>query len=327
MDDLLDTAPCGFLSFADDGTIVGVNGTLLAMLGYERDELPGRHVELLLTSPSRIFYQTHFFPILRLEGKAEEIFVSLRAKSGREVAALVNAARRERGGSFVSDCAFIPLRRRREWEDEILRAKKAAEDANRAKSKFLSMMSHELRTPLGAISGYADILSMGIRGPVSDAQLDDLRRIKSASQYLLGLINNLLNIGRLEAGQLDLELRAVSADAVLAAAESLVGPRLREAGIDFVREGPDADVAVLADAERLQQILLNLLTNAIKFTPRGGRITVSREHANGRARIRVRDTGRGIPGDQMGRIFEPFVQVDRDRNESSQQGVGLGLAI
>jgi PAS domain S-box-containing protein len=327
MDELLDNAPCGFLSFADTGTIVTVNATLAEMLGYEPDELAGRSVETTLTVASRIFFQTHFFPLLKLHGHAEEIYLSLRTRAGEEMPVLANALRRERAGAFATDCVFVRLRQRQKWEDEILRAKRAAEEANLAKSKFLSTMSHELRTPLNAITGYTELLSLGIRGPVTDAQRADLTRIENAGRYLLSLINDVLNFARIEAGQVYLEIKAVPVDAALSEAESLISPRLRQAGLEYGREGCGADAAVRADPERLQQILLNLLTNAIKFTPRGGRITVTCEAVEVRILLHVRDTGRGIPADQIARIFDPFVQIDRQRNEESQQGVGLGLSI
>jgi PAS domain S-box-containing protein len=144
MDELLNTAPCGFLAFADDGTILAVNATLLGWLGYDRGELVGRHVESVLPPGGRIFYQTHFFPLLKLHGRAEEVYLSLRAAAGGGVPVLVNAARTERGGAAVNDCVFVPMRQRRRFEDELLAAKKEAEDANRAKDALIG----ELSTPI-----------------------------------------------------------------------------------------------------------------------------------------------------------------------------------
>jgi PAS domain S-box-containing protein len=144
MDELLNTAPCGFLAFSDDGTIVTANATLLGWLGYAGGELCGRHLESVLPPGGRIFYQTHFFPLLKLHGKAEEIYLSLRAASGEDVPVLVNAARRERGGLAVNDCVFVTMRQRRRFEDEILAAKREAEEANRAKDALIE----ELSTPV-----------------------------------------------------------------------------------------------------------------------------------------------------------------------------------
>src|SRR5687767_3085701 len=126
MDERLDSAPCGFLSFAADGTVTSINRTLLEILGYERGELVGRHVEQLLTVGSRIFYQTHWFPLLRFHGRAEEIFLMLRSKSGDEIGALVNAVRRELGTGVEYDCVVMRVRERQKYEDRLLRARRTA---------------------------------------------------------------------------------------------------------------------------------------------------------------------------------------------------------
>jgi len=129
VDPLIDAVPCGIVSFLDDGTIRVVNAPLAEMLGIPRAELLGRRIESILNVGSRIFYQTHFFPLLRLHGHAEEIFLLLRSADGRDVAVLANAVRRERGGEWVTDCALLRVYERQKFEDALLRAKKAAEDA------------------------------------------------------------------------------------------------------------------------------------------------------------------------------------------------------
>ncbi|HEY9881924.1 MAG TPA: diguanylate cyclase [Leptolyngbyaceae cyanobacterium] len=129
IDEVLDTAPCGFLSFSDDGTIVLINATLLELLGMALNEVCGRKIECLLPIASRIFYQTHFFPLLKLHGKAEEVYFSLRSKQGESIPMLVNGTRKEKAGEFVNDCIFIPIKQRIQYEDEILKAKKTAEAA------------------------------------------------------------------------------------------------------------------------------------------------------------------------------------------------------
>ncbi|MES2523549.1 MAG: ATP-binding protein [Gemmatimonadota bacterium] len=217
-------------------------------------------------------------------------------------------------------------------ESERLRA--VAEAANAAKRDFLSTMSHELRTPLHAISGYTELLTLGLRGPVTDQQKQDLERIRRASQHLLALVTDVLNFARLDAGQLEYNLDDVEFATVLADLEPMIGHQLASKGISFDHDGcapdtPDKPHLVRTDPEKLRQILINLLTNAIKFTDVGGRVTLSchTDWDAGVVRVRVTDTGRGIPPDQLGRIFEPFVQVDRNSMSGSQQGVGLGLSI
>jgi light-regulated signal transduction histidine kinase (bacteriophytochrome) len=202
-----------------------------------------------------------------------------------------------------------------------------AEDANKAKADFLAVMSHELRTPLNAIGGYAEIMSLGARGPVTEQQQTDLERIRVNQRHLLGLINSILNFTRLEAGQVQLSLAPVRLQPLLHGLEALVGPQMRAKELELVIADCGPAVSVMADEEKLRQILLNLLTNALKFTPAGGRVSVDCERAGDEARIHVRDTGRGIPAERLESIFEPFVQVDRHVTPHTDQGVGLGLAI
>src|SRR5689334_10323033 len=129
LEPLLDDAPCGFVVFADDGAIRAANRTLAALLGVDRADLIGRHIENILAIGSRIFYQTHLFPLLRLHGHAEEIFLLLRASNGEDVAVLANGVRRQREGEWLTDCVFLRLQERRKYEDALLSAKKTAEEA------------------------------------------------------------------------------------------------------------------------------------------------------------------------------------------------------
>jgi signal transduction histidine kinase len=207
-------------------------------------------------------------------------------------------------------------------------ARRDAEAANVTKSRFLASMSHELRTPLNAIGGYAELLAMGIRGPVTEEQCADLARIRRSSQHLLALINDILQYARLEAGQLAVEARAVPLAPVLDELVTLVGPQLAARGLAYACEACPPALAVHADRDRLVQVLLNLLTNAVKYTEPGGRIEVWCEAADDGATIamHVRDTGVGIPADMQAKVFDPFVQVRRTL-ATPEGGVGLGLAI
>jgi PAS domain S-box-containing protein len=218
---------------------------------------------------------------------------------------------------------------------ELEVAKAAAESArveavtaNQAKSAFLTTMSHELRTPLNAVAGYADLLLLGVRGELTEAQRADLERIKRSGQYLLGLINDVLNFAKLDAGQVEYRFEDVPVAPLMEGLEALIRPQVDGKGLRYYHGVCSPRYAVRADPEKVQQILLNLLANAVKFTDPGGEVALECSALGEESvRIAVRDTGRGIAADQLARVFDPFVQVDRHLTPMSQQGVGLGLAI
>ena len=205
-------------------------------------------------------------------------------------------------------------------------ARREAESANRAKSDFLAVMSHELRTPLNAIAGFTELISLGVRGPVTQDQLNDLERIRRSEMTLLTLINDLLSFAKLESGSIQYAITEMPADEALKAASEFVEVQVRAKSVTFVHVPCPASVVVRADPDKVKQILLNLLSNAVKFTDAGGTITVRCTRDAARAYLHVTDTGAGIPGDKLGVIFDPFVQVDQ-RLVREHPGVGLGLAI
>ena len=188
------------------------------------------------------------------------------------------------------------------------------------------MMSHELRTPLNAIGGYVDLMEMGIRGGLTEEQRHDLARIQKSQRHLLSLINGLLTFARVERGSIEYRFGSVSMDEVRATAESLVLPQAASRGITLAFKGCDPGLCACADREKLDQVVLNLLGNAIKFTGRGGTVSLRCERRGEMVAIVVEDTGRGIPADRLAEIFEPFVQLD-SKLTRAQDGVGLGLAI
>ena len=218
---------------------------------------------------------------------------------------------------------------RREAERALEAAERhrvTAETANQAKSEFLANMSHELRTPLNAISGYVELMELGLRGPLSEEQREDLRRIQVSQRLLIRLVNDVLNFAKLETGHVDFEVTDVSIDEALRAIEEMLAPQLSAKQLGFEYRPCDPSIQVRADREKIQQIVLNLLSNAIKFTAAGGSVVLECDTTGEQIRVHVTDTGRGIPADKLERIFEPFVRVDTGLTRATE-GTGLGLAI
>jgi signal transduction histidine kinase len=217
-------------------------------------------------------------------------------------------------------------------------AQASAESANRAKSAFLATMSHELRTPLNAILGYAALLLDGLAGPLAPAQRDFVERTRVSGRHLLGLVEEVLDIAKVEAGQMRVDVGPVSAARVINAAVSLVRPQAASAGVDIdASQCASASGEVTGDERRVRQILLNLLANAVKFTRSAGRVTVRCDRFEGTAPfspgplgswmcLGVTDTGIGIDPEHLETIFEPFVQLDASHTRA-RGGTGLGLAI
>jgi signal transduction histidine kinase/PAS domain-containing protein len=227
--------------------------------------------------------------------------------------------------SAITDQAAQAFERVRLLQTEHA-AREAAEEANLAKTQFLATMSHELRTPLNAISGYAELLSLGLRGPTTPEQQEDLGRIMRSQRHLLSVINDILNFARLEAGYVEYRVTTVPVAELIGDLEALIKPQLVAKELEFSCEQVKSDLVARADAEKVRQVLLNLLANAVKFTARGGRIRVECRHDDARVYICVTDTGIGIPLDRRSAIFEPFVQLHRTLAQPAE-GTGLGLAI
>ena len=205
-------------------------------------------------------------------------------------------------------------------------ARQEAEEANAAKSQFLATMSHELRTPLNAIAGYAQLLALELRGPITDAQREDLERIERSQRHLLSLINDVLNFAKIEAGHIAVENNEVDIAEVLKGLDEFVRPQLSEKNLTFNCDCPESDILACGDGDKVLQILINLLSNAIKFTSDGGTIDLRCTSEKDVVRIIVSDTGMGIPPDKLDAVFEPFVQVNRGY-ATPQEGTGLGLSI
>ena len=205
-------------------------------------------------------------------------------------------------------------------------AREAAERANQAKTDFLTTMSHELRTPLNAIAGYAELLEIGVHGAVTDAQHEAITRIQRSQRHLLGLINDVLNFAKLDAGHVAYAVTDVDVCDAVDALVPLVAPQLAAKSLSLDRDQCESGCFVRADREKLQQILLNLMSNAIKFTAARGTIKLGCDSRGDVVAVWVEDTGIGIAEEHLMRVFAPFVQIERRLNAPGE-GTGLGLAI
>ena len=223
------------------------------------------------------------------------------------------------------------IHRRQELEQSLREALSRAEAANRAKNQFFAVMSHELRTPLNAIGGHVQLVEMELLGPVNAKQRDALARVQRSQRHLLGLINDVLNLAKLEAAQVDYAVEAVPLDSLLAEVTSLLEPLFTTSALacDVICDESTLHLVARGDREKIHQILLNLLGNALKFTPAGGRITLCPRVAlrsGAIVEIAVSDTGIGMEVEKLDAIFEPFVQIG-GRAAGQKDGVGLGLSI
>jgi signal transduction histidine kinase len=313
-------------------------GRLLGLLGSER---ASGFVGVPLVTRGNV---VGLLAAVRRDGAlpSEDDEVLLSALADQVAAPLENArlARQLERSTLLADNVrlFEAEREARLVAEAALREAQLARDtavrADTAKTQYLAAMSHELRTPLNAIGGYVELLAMGLRGPVTPEQANDFGRIKASQAHLLRLINDVLDYARLGPGNESLTLRDVDLNAVLHEAEVMIVPQAQAKGIAYSFTPARQAVIVRADAHLLKQVVLNLLTNAIKFTDPGGMVSMSSavERDSGRgdaalmARVDVRDTGRGIPAEQIEAIFQPFVQLGRTLNQPAE-GVGLGLAI
>ncbi|HYR11104.1 MAG TPA: ATP-binding protein [Longimicrobium sp.] len=312
---------------AVDYRFVEANPAFVKHTGLPRDAV-GRTAREMLPGLEEHWFQAY--------GRVAQTGEASRFESGSEVmgrwfdvfAFRVDDPEQHRVAILFTD---VTEYRRADIEREALlraaqEARAEAEGANRAKADFLASMSHELRTPLNAIGGYVELLDMGIHGPLAEAQRGALARITANQRHLLALINDILSFARLEAGSIEFDVHALSAQEVLASVESLVAPQAEARGVAYTSEPCDPSLRFLGDAERVRQVLLNLVGNAIKFTPAGGWVVLACAADERWVELRVRDNGLGIAPEEQERIFDPFQQVGR-RLSQPQEGVGLGLAI
>jgi len=338
--ELFENAPCGYLATLADGSIVQVNQTFAAMTGYERQWLlAGVRFAELLTIAGRIYHDTHFGPLLQMQGFIKEVAFDLLRSDQHRLPVLVNAIHKpaSEGRPALTLITVFDATDRRQYEHELLLARRQAEQAAeaeraarelaesaaRSKDEFLAMVSHELRTPLNAILGWTQILKED-RG-INDDQLEGLLVIERNAQMQGNLIGDLLDMSRIIAGKMRLEVQEVVLGDVIDAAIDTARPAADAKGLR-VQKVLDPTIIVAGDPGRLQQVFWNLLTNAVKFTPKGGFVRAVMQRVNSHVDVRVIDSGQGMTRDFIEHAFERFRQSDSGETRKTQ-GLGLGLSI
>ena len=313
------------------GHIATWNAGAERIKGYTADEIIGKHFSIFYPLEDQDWDKPSWeLREATRDGRFEDEGWRVRKDGSRFWANVVITALHDADGDLIGFAKVTrDLTERRASEQRSVadaRRVASAEAANRVKSEFLTVMSHELRTPLNAIGGYTDLLEMGVAGPVTQQQREYLERIRSSKQHLLGLINDVLNYSRIEAGQTQYQMTAVSLKDVVQGTVLMVTPQAAAKNIAVGIDDSAGDVVAWADRFKVDQIMLNLLSNAVKFTPDGGRIQVGYQPRGGKPTITVSDTGPGIEAENWLAIFEPFVQLERSF-KNPQEGTGLGLSI
>ena len=335
--ELLEAAPDAIIEVDEDGRILTLNAVTEKSFGYSREELLGQPVEVLVPDHVRANhagyrsrYRAH--PVTRPMGSGLELLGRRKNGSTFPVEISLSPVRSEEGFRVTAVIRDITERKQTEerlqaiqtnYTRELELRNQEIERANRHKSEFLANMSHELRTPLHTVIGFSELLSEESKGPLNADQKRFINHIHKDSQHLLALINEILDLSKIEAGKLELRKEALDISAMFDDVLSSIRPQGVEKSI-AIEKYVDGPVAVDGDRIRVKQILYNLLSNAVKFTPRGGRVQIEARPVDGFAEISVSDTGIGIPPEEHESVFDTFHQVGA---AGTREGTGLGLPI
>jgi PAS domain S-box-containing protein len=331
IEDLYEEAPCGYLSALPGGTIVKVNQTFLDWTGFQRDDLVGRRrFQDLLAPGGRIFHETHYAPLLRMQGSVREIALEVVCADGRRLPVLVNSVLKvdDAGAPRLVRTTVFNATHRKEYERELMRERQRAEQESKAKGDFISMVSHEIRTPLNAILAVAHLLGST---ELSAQQQKLVRILRSSCEGLLDLINEILDLSKIESGKLSLEERPFDLRQVVEGVASGQRVKTEEKGLALeVHMDDRLPSSLLGDPVKIGQVLTNLAGNAVKFTAKGS-VTLDlrvleRTPEAVSVELRVTDTGIGIEKERLPHIFDDFTQASYEIG-MKYGGTGLGLSI
>ncbi|MDO9269550.1 MAG: ABC transporter substrate-binding protein [Methylobacter sp.] len=323
---MFEPIPVAYQSLDIEGHYLDLNNKMAEMLGYSREQLLGRCFGDFWIETAKEQFPLVFNTFKTAQHVGSEL--QLRRKDGSTLTVLIDGRiQRDVNGEFMrTHCILWDISERKHIEDKLVESKTAAEDANKAKSDFLSHMSHELRTPLNAIIGFAQLLEIDELTPLSGVQKEAVGHIMTSGSHLLSLINEVLDLARIENGKLNLNIETVDLDVlkdeVLSRIRPMAAIRQIDIGHSYTGHGR---VLVRADARRLRQIVLNLLSNAIKYNRQGGSIALSSDVIGNNVRITVLDTGMGISDQYQAEVFQPFQRLGIEK--TAIEGAGIGLVI
>jgi PAS domain S-box-containing protein len=330
--DLLESTPDGIVMANPTGHIVIANSQAERLFGYEAGELRGCSVDTLLPMRYRnahVGHRSNYFLQPRKRAMGSGLDLAGLRKDGTEFPIEISLSPlRTEESAFVMS-AIRDISERKRFEKALQEKNQELANANQAKDRFLAGMSHELRTPLNAIIGFTGTLLMKLPGPLNDEQQRQLRTVQSSARHLLALINDLLDVSKIEAGKVELTFEPVDCKAVVDEVMAALRPQAHDKGLEFSVNAPDVPVILRTDRRALSQIVFNLAGNAIKFTERGSvSLTLHIEMLDGtqRAEVRIEDSGIGIPLADQDKLFGAFTRVNSARPDAPE-GTGLGLHL